>query len=95
MFVAVQHTIFDPPAFWAKAGEIVPHLPGHLKLHQCFPTRDGSRAVCVWEGISVDVVRKYVEQQVGSMSSNEYFQVENSDAIAFPSGLTSPGHRVR
>ncbi len=95
MYVAVQHTISDPPAFWAKAGEIIPHLPHHVKLHQCFPTRDGSHGICIWEGKSVDTVRSYVEEQVGSVSSNEYFEVENRDAIALPSGITSPGYRVR
>ena len=95
MYVAVEHTILEPAAFWAKAGEIVPHLPDYVKLHQCFPTRDGSRGICIWEGKSVDVVRRYVEEQVGSVSSNEYFEVENKDSIALPSGLTSPGHRIR
>jgi hypothetical protein len=71
MYVAVQHTISDPPAFWAKAGEIVPHLPDHVKLHQCFPTRDGSRGICIWEGKSVNAVRSYVEGQVGKVSSTQ------------------------
>jgi hypothetical protein len=32
MYVAVQHTIDDPEVFRAKAGGIVPNLPGHVKL---------------------------------------------------------------
>jgi len=95
MYVSVQHTILEPATFWAKAGEIIPRLPDHLKLHQCFPTRDGSHGISIWEGRSIDAVRRYVEEQVGSVSSNEYFEVENKDAIALPSGLTMHGHRIR
>lgn len=91
MYVAVQHTIFDPATFWAKAAEIVPDLPKEVTLHQCFPTRDGSKGICIWEGKSVDTVRTYLEGQVGRVSSNEYFEVENKDAIALPSGITSAG----
>jgi len=95
MYVAVQHKIFEPATFWAKAGEIVPRLPDHVKMHQCFPTRDGSRGISIWEGKSIDAIRRYVEEQLGTVSTNEYFEVENKDAIALPSGLTSLGHRVR
>lgn len=87
MFVAVQHTIKDPEKFWAKAGEIAPNLPSHVKLHQCFPTKDGKRGICIWEGDSVSAVKTYLEQQVSDVSSNDYFEVENKDAIALPSGI--------
>jgi hypothetical protein len=95
MYVAVEHTISNPQAFWAKAGEILPNLPNHVKLHQCFPTRDGSHGICIWEGQSISAVRSYLEEHVGNSSSNEYFEVENKDDIALPSGITSPGQRRR
>ncbi len=87
MFVAVQHTIRDPEAFWAKAGEIVPNLPGHVKLHQCFPNKSGSRGICIWEGESVKAIQMYLDGQVGSVSSNDYFEVENKESIALPTGI--------
>jgi len=89
MFVAVQHTIRDPEAFWGKAGEIVPNLPDHIKLHQCFPNKSGTRGVCIWEGESVKAIQVYLDGQVGNFSSNDYFEVENKDSIALPSGITS------
>ena len=92
MFVAVEHEISDPAAFWAKAQEIVPRLPSQVKLHHCFPTKDGSRGICVWEGDSVSTVRNYLEAQVGQFSNNEYFEVENKEAIALPSAI---GARTR
>ncbi|MFN2637949.1 MAG: hypothetical protein ABR585_13065 [Gemmatimonadaceae bacterium] len=89
MFVAVQHTIQDPEAFWGKAGEIVPNLPNHVKLHQCFPNKNGTRGICIWEGESVGAIRSYLDAQVGHVSSNDYFEVENKDAIALPSAIQS------
>jgi hypothetical protein len=87
MFVAVQHTIYDPEKFWGKAGEIVPNLPAHLKLHQCFPNKSGSRGICIWEGESLKAVQTYLDGQVGSVSSNEYFEVENKESIALPTAI--------
>ncbi|MDQ6769962.1 MAG: hypothetical protein M3Z54_08245 [Gemmatimonadota bacterium] len=87
MFVAVQHTIQDPEAFWAKAGEIVPNLPGNVKLHQCFPNKNGSRGICIWEGESVRAIQVYLDGQVGHVSSNDYFEVENKESIALPTGI--------
>lgn len=88
MFVAVQHIIQDPEVFWAKAGEIVPNLPSHVKLHQCFPNKSGTRGICIWEGDSVRAIQSYLDGQVGHVSSNEYFEVENKDSIALPTGIT-------
>ena len=87
MFVAVQHTIQDPEAFWGRAGEIVPHLPAHVKLHQCFPNKNGTRGICIWEGESVKAVQLYLDGQVGHVSSNDYFEVENKDSIALPTAI--------
>jgi hypothetical protein len=96
MFVAVEHEISDPAAFWAKAQEIVPKLPSQVKLHHCFPTKNGSRGICLWEGESVSTVRNYLEAQVGQFSDNEYFEVENRDGISLPSAIgTQPREELR
>lgn len=95
MFVAVQHTIRDPEAFWKKAQEIVPNLPGHVKLHQCFPNKSGSRGICIWEGESVSAVQNYLDAQVGNVSSNDYYEVENRDSIALPTGLVPSARPTR
>ena len=87
MFVAVQHNISNPEAFWARAKEIVPNLPGHVKLHQCFPNKTGSRGICIWEGDSVKAIQTYLDGQVGHVSSNDYYEVENREAIALPTGI--------
>ena len=87
MYVAVQHRISDPESFWAKAQEITPKLPAGIQLHQCMPTKDGTRGICIWEGESVAKVRTFLEGHVSRFSDNEYFEVENKEAVVLPSGV--------
>jgi hypothetical protein len=36
----------------------------------------------------VGAIQSYLDGQVGDVSSNEYFEVENKDSIALPTGIT-------
>lgn len=83
MYVVVQHTVSDPETFWNMVD--INALPPHVKLHQTFPTPDGTRAVCIWEAESPEAVRDFLEPAVGKASRNEYFAVENRDGVALPS----------
>ena len=85
MYILVQHTISDPAAFWNAADPNT--LSPEIKLHHTFPTPDGTRAVCIWEGASVDAVRNVLEPVIGRISRNEYFTVENREGFARPSRL--------
>ncbi len=89
MYVAVQHNIRDREGFWGKAQEIVPNLPDNLKLHHCFPTKNGSHGICVWEASSVQELRQYLDGQTAGLASNDYFEVENKDSVALPSALVT------
>ncbi len=82
MHVIAIHAISDPEKFWAAAGEL--DLPQGTALHSAIPNQDGSRAVCVWESDSVDTVRDFVETRVGDVSKNEYYEVNDQDAIGLP-----------
>jgi hypothetical protein len=85
MYVMVQHYVSDPKTFWSDVRYSLPALPPYMKLHHCFPTPDGTHAVCVWEAESVRDVRAYLETYVGHVSRNLYFQVENAESIGEPS----------
>lgn len=82
MFIIVEHTISDP----ARVQEITQsaEIPAHLTLHQSLPKGDGTRAVCLWEGPSVDEVRAFVEAAVGHLSTNVYFAVDAERAMGLP-----------
>jgi len=87
MFIAVQHSISDPSGFWGGAEQLAPKVPAGFKLHHSFPTKDGTRAVCIWEADSVKSLRDFLEPLISRASTNEYFQVENKDSVAMPSGV--------
>ncbi|HEU0053054.1 MAG TPA: hypothetical protein VFQ39_07745 [Longimicrobium sp.] len=85
MYILVQHYISDPRTFWSDVRHALPALPPHMTLHHCFPTPDGTHAVCLWEAEAVRDVRAFLETYVGHVSRNLYFQVENASGIAQPS----------
>ena len=85
MYVLVHHTIHDPDRYWGTVQEATPKIPPALKLHQCIPARDGSRATCLWEAESIESVETFIEPLLGDVSTNEYFDAENREGIAMPS----------
>ncbi len=85
MYILVQHTVSDPEGFWNSTDPAL--LPPAFRLLQTFPTRDGTHAACIWEAASVDALRGMLEPLVGPYSRNEYFEVENREGVALPSGV--------
>jgi hypothetical protein len=87
MYVLVQHYVSNPRTFWSDVRSALPTLPQYIALRHCFPTPDGTHAVCVWEAESVEDVRGFLEAYVGHVSRNLYFAVENETGIAIPTRL--------
>jgi hypothetical protein len=77
--IVAIHDISDPSKFWATVQDT--SIPEGFTLHLTLPNRSGTKAVCHWEGESVDAVRDLVEGVLGQYSSNEYFEVETKNAI--------------
>ena len=73
MFVVVIHDIRDSDKFWSVAESA--QLPTGVTLHNTYPNSDGTRAVCLWEADSVQMVRDVVDGAVGDVSSNDFFEV--------------------
>jgi hypothetical protein len=82
MHVIAIHSISDPDRFWKAADES--EMPEEMTLHSALPNDDGSRAVCVWEADSVESVKQLIEDTVGDVSSNEFFQVNADNAQGLP-----------
>jgi hypothetical protein len=59
-----------------------------VRVHSAFPNPDGTRAVCLWEADSVQAVKDTVENLVGEVSRNEYFEVATQDAIGLPTAAS-------
>lgn len=84
MHVVAVHTISDAEKFFTAAGEGIPRLPSEVELQCVFPSRDGSKTICLWNADSVETVRTIVEDMVGAFSSNEYFPVDDANATGLP-----------
>lgn len=90
MYVLADHTIADPPAFWADVAYLLSSPPRHLTLHHCLPTPDGTHAVFLWEAERIADVRGYLESVLGHLSRTAYYPVENLGGVALPSGVRLP-----
>jgi hypothetical protein len=84
MFVVVQHEIKDAKKFFGAAESVVGDSPKGLKTVQFFPSKDQKKAVCLWEAPSVDAVKDYLEDKIGSVSKNTYYAVDNKVAMGLP-----------
>ena len=81
-YIVAIHDIRDPDGFWGIA-EPSDDFPPGIRLHCTYPSADGSRAVCLWEGESVDRIRKLVNGIVGAYSENDFFEVDRSHIGAY------------
>ena len=86
MYVVVVHNISDPEKFWSTAQSALETggIPETITMHASFPDVTGTRAVCLWEASSVEPVRGFIEETVGAVSDNHYFEVAAHNAVGLP-----------
>ena len=53
-YIVAIHDVSDPERFWGGAAEGIGSLPQGVTLHATYPRQGGSKAVCLWEGESMD-----------------------------------------
>jgi hypothetical protein len=82
MYIVAIHTISNPEKFWTAAKNL--SIPSHVKLHSVFPSTDGTKGVCLWQGESLAIVKPLVDSLTGGLSTNEYVPVEASNAMGLP-----------
>ena len=80
MYVFTIHTVSDPDAFWG--GQL--NLPEGTELPIVAPSADGGRGVCVFKSDSVDTVRNLVDGATGQISRNEYYVINEGNALGLP-----------
>jgi hypothetical protein len=80
MYVISIHSVSNPDAFWS--GQL--DLPDGTELPIVAPSADGTRGVCVFKSDSVDTVRNLVEGAAGTISSNDYFALNEDNAQGLP-----------
>lgn len=84
MYVVVQHTFIDPAAAFPRGERLIrgEGAPDGTTVLQFYPAQDGSRATCLWESHSVGDVQRYVDDTLGSSSSNLCYEVDAANAVA-------------
>jgi hypothetical protein len=80
MYVAAIHEISNPEAFWSGQLE----RPTGTDLRVAMPSADGTRGVCVFSSDSVDTVRTVVDSATAPISKNEFYAVNDANALGLP-----------
>jgi hypothetical protein len=82
MYIIAIHNISNPEKFWEAAKSL--SIPSHVRLHTVFPSTDGKKGVCLWQGESLAVVRPLVDSLTGGLSTNEYIPIAAESAMGLP-----------
>jgi hypothetical protein len=85
MYVLCTHTLRSPAEFWERAAQALPNLPDGIRVHNVFPSADGSVGVCLWEGDSMEHVRAFVDGATSDVADNDFFAVQAEHARGLPS----------
>ena len=80
MYIFTIHTISDPQAVWS--GQL--NLPEGTELPLVAPSADGARGVCVFRSDSLETVRKVVDGATSAVSRNEFYAINEGDALGLP-----------
>ena len=81
MLVSAIHNVSDPKAFWG--GQL--DLPAGTELVVVMPSHDGTKGVCVFRSDSLDTVRDIVDGATAAVSKNEFYAVNEGNALGLPS----------
>lgn len=84
MLVIAHHNIQDTEKFWSAAKDITSGMPSHLKLHSVFPSKDMKTGTCVWEAPSASDVQKFLDDNVGNVSKNYCYEVNEDASVGLP-----------
>jgi hypothetical protein len=84
MLVIAHHDIHDPEKFWSAAQALTSSMPSDLKLHSVFPSTDMRTGTCVWEASSAGDVQKFLDDNVGDVSTNTCYEVNEAKAMGAP-----------
>jgi hypothetical protein len=92
MYVVAQHEIKDQETAFSRGERLQTGegAPEGIRVLQFLPATDGSKVTCLWEADSADSVQQYVDEVLGSASSNTCYEVAAEPAFAErPLGLAT------
>ena len=89
MHVSIHHTITDHQK-WAQVTQKMTaaveqgRLPQGLKALMYLPGADGHKADCVWEAQSLESLKSFLDREIGTAATNDYFQINTEEAFGLP-----------
>lgn len=83
MFVGIYHDIHDQDLFKEKVNSMAPP-PDGLHRHQFLAAIELTRAACVWESPSMDLLRTYIDGSLEPASTQTYFAINEERAVGLP-----------
>ena len=88
MHLGVVHTIRDRAAWdQALSGEL--DFPPGFALLGSVTQDDVSRAICIWEGPSVDELQRLLDGMVGAAAVNDCFAADSARSMNLPAPQTA------
>lgn len=82
-YVVGIHEVDEPAAFWRVADPWL-LLGDEVRLHVTYPLVSGAKAICLWEGKTVEGVAAFVDRLVGDFSTFELYEVDLAGAFGLP-----------
>ena len=89
MHVLVHHDITNPQQ-WAQITQKMKtaveqgQMPQGLKGLMYLPSTDGRKAACLWEAQTLEMLRGFLDRQLGSAARNDYFEINSQAAFGLP-----------
>ncbi|MEP6615565.1 MAG: hypothetical protein ABJA57_03250 [Ginsengibacter sp.] len=84
MLIIAHHDISNPDEFWSAAKDVTASMPATLKLHNVFPSKDMKTGTCLWEAPTVQDVQKFLDDNVGQVSKNSCYEINEEAAMGLP-----------
>ena len=84
MLVIAHHNVSDPEGFWSAAEEVTKNLPGNLKLHGVYPSKDAKSGTCLWEAENAQEVQQFLDKNAGQYAKNFCYEVNVEKSMGLP-----------
>lgn len=82
--VVAVSTIADEGEFWSRLKQAYSKLPEGAQWKLAVAAEDGTAAVNIIVGDSIETVRDFFESHAAAFATTEYFEADAANAIGLP-----------
>lgn len=77
-------TVSDNDRYWAAMKQAYGRLPSGARWSFAVSSTDGTKAINIIVGDSVESVRGFFEEYAGPFAATEYFEADAANAVGLP-----------